>query len=120
MSNFLADLRYALRVLRASPGFTAVALLSLTLGIGANTTIFSIANGLLFSELPVPHSEQLARVVRGRHSPLDYTDLKYVREHATTIAAVMGERLTSGSMTTDDGRIERFDGSMITGDFFSG
>ena len=120
MTNLPADLRYAVRALRASPSFTLVALLSLTLGIGANTTIFSIANGLLFSELPVPHPEQLARVVRGRHSPLDYRDLHYVREHATTIAAVIGERLTSGSMTTDDGRIERFDGSLVTGDFFSG
>jgi predicted permease len=120
MSNILADLRYAVRVLRGSPSFTLVALLSLTLGIGANTTIFSIANGLLFSELAVPHPEQLARVVRGSHSPLDYSDLKYVREHATTIASVIGERLTSGSMTTADGRIERFDGSFVTGDFFSG
>jgi len=120
MSNLTADFRYALRVLRASPSFTAVALLSLTLGIGANTTIFSIANGLLLSELPVPHPEQLARIVRGGHSPLDYNDLKYVRDHSTTIAAVIGERLTSGSMTSDDGRIERFDGSLVTGDFFSG
>src|SRR5215212_930203 len=98
MPRLLADLRYALRVLRASPSFTIVALLSLTLGIGANTTIFSIANGLLLSELPVPHPEQLARVVRGGHSPLDYRDLKYVRENATTISAMIGERLTSGSM----------------------
>lgn len=120
MPNLLADLRYALRVLRAKPSFTVVALLSLTLGIGANTTIFSIANGLLFSELPVPHPEQLARIVRGRHSPLDYENLVYVRTHATTVAAVMGERLTNGSMTTDDGRIERFDGAFVTGDYFTG
>ena len=120
MPNILADFRYAVRVLRASPSFTLVALLSLTLGIGANTTIFSIANGLLFSQLAVPNPEQLARVVRGSHSPLDYTDLKYIRERTTTIAAFIGERLTSGSMTTDDGRIERFDGSFVTGDFFSG
>jgi predicted permease len=120
MPNILADIRYALRVLYAKPAFTLVALLSLTLGIGANTTIFSIANGLLFTKLPVPQPEQLARIVRGRHSPLDYTDLQYVRERSTTIAAVIGERLTSGSMTTDDGRIERFDGAFVTGEYFSG
>ncbi|HTE44259.1 MAG TPA: ABC transporter permease, partial [Gemmatimonadaceae bacterium] len=120
MSHIAADLRYALRALRAKPSFTLVALLSLTLGIGANTTVFSIANGLLFSELPVPHPDELARIVRGGHSPLDFEDLTYVREHATTVAAVMGERLTSGSMTTDDGRIERFDGALVTGDYFTG
>jgi len=120
MTNLLADLRYAFRVLRAKPSFTVVALLSLTLGIGANTTIFSIANAFLFTELPVPHPEQLARIVRGRHSPLDYENLVYVRTHATTVAAIMGERLTSGSLTTDDGRIERFDGAFVTGDYFTG
>jgi signal transduction histidine kinase len=94
MPTLTSDFRYALRALRASPSFTLVALASLTLGIGANTTIFSIANGLLFSHLPVPHPDQLARVVRGSHSPPDYTDLRYIREHATTIAAVIGEHIT--------------------------
>ncbi len=54
-----ADLRYASRVLRKSPGFTAMAILSLALAIGANTTIFSVANALLYARLGVPHPEQL-------------------------------------------------------------
>jgi predicted permease len=120
MSNLLADLRYALRALRAKPSYTLVALLSLTLGIGANTTIFSVANGLLLRELPVPHPEQLARIVRGRHSPLDHASLRYVREHATTVDALIGERLTSGVLTSDDGKSERFDGAFVTGEFFRG
>ena len=120
MGNLTADVRLALRALRAKPGFTIVALLSLTLGIGANTTIFSVANGALFSELPVPHPEQLARLVQGGHSPLQYDDLRYVRTRATTVDAVIGERLISGAMSTDDGRTERFDGALATGDFFRG
>ncbi len=120
MPTLLADFRYALRALRASPSFTLVALGSLTLGIGANTTIFSIANGLLFSQLPVPHPEQLARVVRGSHSPPDYTDVTYIRQHATSIAAVIGERLTSGSLVVDGGTAERFDAAFVTGEYFSG
>ena len=80
-----ADLRLALRAFRVKPGFTVVALLSLTLGVGANTTIFSVANGALLRELPVPHSEQLARLVQGRHSPPQYEELRYVRSAAVVI-----------------------------------
>jgi predicted permease len=53
------DLRYAARILRKSPGFTAIAVGSLALAIGANTTIFSVANELLYERLGVPHPEQL-------------------------------------------------------------
>jgi hypothetical protein len=58
-----ADLLYAMRILRKSPGFTAIAVASLALAIGANTTIFSYANQVLFVRLGVPHPEQL-RVFR--------------------------------------------------------
>jgi predicted permease len=59
MPSLFQDLRYALRQLMKSPGFTAIAVLSLALAIGANTTIFSFANQMLFVTLGVPHPEQL-------------------------------------------------------------
>ena len=57
--NFFMDLHYALRILARSPGFTAIAVISLALGIGANATIFTIAKQLLIERLAVPHPEQL-------------------------------------------------------------
>ncbi len=62
MDNLLQDLRYGLRVLRRNPGFAATAILTLALGIGTTTAIFSIVDAIVFKKLPFPTADRLVRI----------------------------------------------------------
>src|ERR1700722_12430581 len=62
IQDLLSDLRYAFRQFRKSPGFTATALITLTLGIGISTAAFTLMYGMILRRLPVPHPEQLYRL----------------------------------------------------------
>jgi predicted permease len=83
MLAILRDLRFAIKSLSRSPGFTLIAIITLGLGIGANTSMFSILNGYMLSPAPYPDSDLLERIYRttaqnsrGSVSPADYLDLK--------------------------------------------
>ena len=93
MQNLIQDFRYALRMLLKNPGFTLVAVLTLALGIGANTAIFSVVNGLLLHPYGIPHPERLA-AIRARYEKLNLKsivisapDFTFVRDNKQTFAA---------------------------------
>ena len=123
MTQLLEDLRHALRVLRRSPGFTAVAALTLALGIGANTAIFSLVNAVLLRPLPVQALDQLV-VVRedlagldlfnAQLSPAEVLDLE---ARSDLFAAVTGFQLGDRTLT-QSGEPVRVSVASTLSDFF--
>ena len=123
----LQDLRYSLRVLLQNPGFAAVAVLSLALGIGANTAIFSIVDAVLLKWLPVSSPQELVVVARNPKDPgvgANYPDYEYVRDHNHVFSGVLVEGGGGAlSMTVPDeashGATQLVQGTLVSGNYFS-
>jgi predicted permease len=117
MNGLIQDVRYALRQLRKSPGFTLVAVLTLALGIGANTAIFSVVEGVLLRPLPYRDSEQLARVwSTSDRSPRDvssYPDFKDWADQNHSFQQMAAYRTQSFNLSGGD-HPERIGGLLIT------
>jgi putative ABC transport system permease protein len=121
MPTLLQDLRYALRQLRRSPGFTAVAVITLALGISATTAVFSVVDQVLLHPLPYPDSDRILKVSQtfegistNDASPANYLDWVSQNQVFAEMAAARGWQ---GSLSTGD-RPERVRGSMTTPSFF--
>src|SRR3982074_522246 len=96
MNTFFRDLRYSLRLLLKSPGFTAVAVFSIALGIGANTTVFSVINAVLLKSVPYKDPSSLVLVWGDtreesnlrKHNQVSATDIADVRAQASVFEDV--------------------------------
>jgi predicted permease len=122
MRTLWQDLRYALRMLSKSPGFAAIAVLTLAVGIGANTALFSVVNGVLLSPLAYPQASQLVRVY-ARTSGVDKGPLTYMNfldwQRDTHTLSSMALYRNQDYNFTGVGEAERLSGYMISSSFFS-
>src|SRR5882724_1063058 len=124
MDSIIKDIRYGLRSLLKRPGFTAIALIALALGIGANTAIFSLVNAVILQPLPYQDPDRLVWVYgnirnggnRASVAPLDFLDYrsqnKTFEQFAASFSGILPMNLTSS------GEPERLTASAITGNYF--
>jgi predicted permease len=118
-----------LRTLRKSPGFALVAIISLALGIGANSAMFSLADALLLRPLPVPHASALVVVqshLRGeaigglaQYAGLSYPDFKDLRDRSKSFTGLAASQYSQFGFATEKGALPRMKfGELVSGDFF--
>ena len=120
MRNFIQDLRYAVRMMAKRPGFTIVAALTLALGIGANTAIFSAVNAVLLKPLPFPESEQLvslSETFKQGWGTVSVPNLEDWRSQNTVFAGISAWLFTSFNLEGGD-TPQRIPGMNVRADYF--
>ncbi|MDQ3013129.1 MAG: ABC transporter permease, partial [Acidobacteriota bacterium] len=129
MQTLWQDLRYGLRTMAKAPGFTAVAVLSIALGIAVNTSVFTLVNGLLLKPMPVRNPERLVALYTTEPnsiypSSFSYEDYLHYRDHGTSPSGVFSDLFihytTQLSLKERDGLAEMVAGEMVTGNYFTG
>jgi putative ABC transport system permease protein len=123
MDTLLQDIRYALRTLRHSPGYTAIAVITLGLGIGATTTIFSVVNGLVIRPLPFAHPDQIDIVYRTDtkrgfdRGGVSYADLIDLRAQSGAFSGFAAYNEENYNLGVGEG-VEYVDGAEVTANLF--
>jgi predicted permease len=136
LEKLIQDIRYALRQMRKSPGFAATAILTLALGIGANTAIFTLVHAILLKDLPVADPKALVRVGdhedccilnesassrEGSYSIFPYQTYKYLRDHTTEfdqLAAVQGGGADLSARPAGNSMSHSSRGEFVSGNYF--
>ena len=122
MGTLIEDVRYGLRMLRKNPGFTAIALLTLALGIGANTAVFSIVNGVLLNPLPFPDPDKLVVLFESKpnfkEGSISYPNFLDWQRGNHAFSSIAAYRPDSFSLTGDR-EPQQVQGKMVSADFFS-
>jgi putative ABC transport system permease protein len=117
METLLKDLRYAVRSLVKRPSFTLVAVLTLALGIGINTTVFSLANSVFLRQLPVASPQNLAWIFSNRQNPSSYPDFLEYQQQTELFDGVLAYEWVSLNLGSN-GQAERVEGALVTGNYF--
>jgi putative ABC transport system permease protein len=123
LETFVQDLRYGLRQLRRNPGFTAVAILTLALGIGANTAIFTLINTLMLHMLPVHEPEHLVELLHKypgepRMNGFSKESYEHFRDNNHVFSGLVGFSPFHSSLRGEGFETETVDGQYVTGNFF--
>jgi putative ABC transport system permease protein len=122
LETCFADIRYAFRALRRSPAFALVAILSLALGIGANTAIFSLIDAVMLKSLPVSHPEQLVAVKAVGAGPSEYHFTnplwEAIRDRTDMFGGTFATANTGFDLTTG-GEVLQTRGEYVSGDYFN-
>jgi putative ABC transport system permease protein len=122
--TFANDVRYALRTLRKSPGFALTAVVTMALGIGATTAIFSVSDAMLWKPVPIPHLETLAMVLeRDSEDPHDFNgvsaaDLADIRQQATSLQDIATWNDGLANIVGSGGEPERVTQYLVSSNFF--
>lgn len=120
LTNAAQDLHFALRMLRKNPGFAFMAVLTLAIGIGANTAIFSFVNAVLLRPLPYPNADRLAIILSGQgnanRAPVSTFELFHIREQAKEFDQIAGIWVTNAALP-GEGDAEQGKRGVVTSNF---
>ncbi len=119
LEGWFADVRFALRRLRASPGFAHTAVITLALGIGANVVVFSILNGLVLRPLGVPEAKNLYQISRGGDGgdSQSYPDYRDFRDRDPSFSGMLAARNLAAGMQIDNATVRAW-GYAVSGNYF--